>query len=69
MVVLGILFSVGAVAGGAFYAKKLFKKKVRSTAPKFQQLSQMQTPHDLLDDDEEEVSMVPDVILRDTSHL
>ncbi|KAJ0054470.1 hypothetical protein Pint_00465 [Pistacia integerrima] len=69
MVLLGVLFSVGAVAGGTFYAKKLLKNKVRSTAPKFQQLSQMQTPHDILDDDEEDDSMVPDVILRDTSHL
>ena len=42
--------SVGAVAAGAIYGKKLFSKKKRD-AVKFQQLSEMQT-QGVLDDDE-----------------
>lgn len=44
--------SAGAVVGGAIYAKKLFKKK-SNTAPRFQQLSSVQT-QDILDGDENE---------------
>ncbi|KAH9732559.1 hypothetical protein KPL70_010318 [Citrus sinensis] len=44
--------TAGAVVGGAIYAKKLFKKK-SNTAPRFQQLSSVQT-QDILDGDENE---------------
>ncbi|XWS46125.1 hypothetical protein CRYUN_Cryun14cG0036800 [Craigia yunnanensis] len=57
VVVVAISFSIGAVAGGAIYAKKLFGKK--ETAPKFQQLSRMQS-HGILDDDEGD-TMVPEM--------
>lgn len=57
VVVVAISFSIGAVAGGAVYAKKLFGKK--ATAPKFQQLSQVQS-HGILDDDESD-TMVPEM--------
>ncbi|OMP00382.1 hypothetical protein COLO4_12741 [Corchorus olitorius] len=55
VVVVAISFSIGAVAGGAIYVKKLFGKK--ETAPKFQQLSRMQSH---MDDDEAD-AMVPEM--------
>ncbi|XVF80106.1 hypothetical protein PTKIN_Ptkin15bG0043800 [Pterospermum kingtungense] len=58
VVVVAISFSIGAVAGGAIYAKKLFGKK--ETAPKFQQLSRMQS-RGILDDDDERDTMVPEM--------
>ncbi|EEF50562.1 delta-like protein 4 isoform X2 [Ricinus communis] len=51
VVALAVSCSVGAVAGGAIYAKRLFSKK-ENAVPRFQQLSQMQS-HDVLDDDED----------------
>ncbi|XP_039048266.1 protein jagged-1b-like [Hibiscus syriacus] len=56
LVIVGTLFSVGAVTGGAIYAKKLLGKK--ETAPKFQQLSRMQS-HRILDD--ERNNIVPEM--------
>lgn len=47
---LAVTCSTVAVGGGAIYVKKLFRKKSK-TAPRFQQLSQMQT-RDMLDDNE-----------------
>ncbi|XVE77171.1 hypothetical protein DITRI_Ditri13aG0040300 [Diplodiscus trichospermus] len=58
VVVVAISFSVGAVAGGAIYAKKLFAKKER--APKFQQLSRMRS-RGILDDDDDDDTMVPEM--------
>ncbi|XP_022759559.1 delta-like protein 1 [Durio zibethinus] len=58
VVVVAISFSIGAVAGGAIYAKKLFGKK--ETAPKFQQLSRMKSLG-ILDDDDEGDTMVPEM--------
>lgn len=65
---LAILCSAGAIVGGAIFAKKLFRKKEKTAVPKFHQLSQMQT-HGILDDDDEDGSMIPDVIQNDNSHL
>ncbi|XVF33287.1 hypothetical protein REPUB_Repub17cG0155900 [Reevesia pubescens] len=55
VVVVATLFSMGAVTGGAIYAKKLFSKK--ETSPKFQQLSRMQSPGN----DDERDTMVPEI--------
>ena len=57
MVIVAISLSIGAVTGVTIYAKKLFGKK--ETAPKFQQLSVMQS-HGILDDDEGD-TMVPEM--------
>lgn len=59
--------SAGAVVGGAIYAKKLFKKK-SNTAPRFQQLSSVQT-QDILDGDENEWFNDPQLMIPHTFDL
>ncbi|XP_039046229.1 delta-like protein 4 [Hibiscus syriacus] len=56
LVIVGTLFSVGAVTGGAIFAKKLLGKK--ETTPKFQQLSRMQS-NGILEDERD--NMVPEM--------
>ncbi|KAK3227862.1 hypothetical protein Dsin_007724 [Dipteronia sinensis] len=50
------------------YQEIFGKKTATSTVPKFRQLSQIQS-HDMLDDYDEDDSMIHDAIHRDTSHL
>lgn len=59
--------SVGAVGAGAIYGKKLFSRKKRD-AVKFQQLSQMQA-QGILDDDDENHSIVSERLHGDISHI
>lgn len=60
--------SLGALAGAIIVAKKCLKKRETTRNAKFQHLSQMQM-HGILDDDNEDDSLVPDIVHSDRAHL